>query len=1060
LNSLSVATEKKFVALPFTTADGLSDDCVTSVFQDSKGFLWISTEDGLNRYDGQNFVSFHSDFSDDNTLSGNFILSVAEDADGYVWAGAHKKGVTLINVEKGIFKRFENRPNDASTIPTNDFSAFHLFESGDMWIKSGNYISLFNKTTNSFESYKDPFASTKDIFSSPMIGDTDSTLLFANRSNIVRFCTGSRKFKVVHNISENNLFGKVSHIARYRDGFLFGSEKGLFLFNPEKGLTCVTVSASDENKAVLSLLVDENNTVWVGTKRGLEVYDSEKNELHLFRDSISGKPLIISAVSSIEKDCSGILWLGTQYDGLIKLSVVTPHFTVFPDENSKVALNSYNFTSIYTDDDKNIWLGTMGAGLYHINIETKKVRNIVINENKHKEQGDIVFAICKTQECFWLGTNSGVYRLDAVTLNVNKAEIKGAEWADEEIHSILDDGTGGLWIGATSGLYSYNGKKAALIYRSQGGVNTILKDDENRIWVGDVNGLFRLEKNASELKYLTDSRGKNMDREVLSLNSDNRGNILAGTRAGLLRVTRDSGEFKLMWERKFSKETVTSVISDNESQIWLTVGKRINFMGDDKIIPALNAHDGYAGHTFNNGSTFRSPSGVLYFGSANGLYTINPDSLKYNPHRPKIALTGILSCQKGKCKPMYLNSDNVINIKHSFNRSVKISFAALEYTYPAQNRYRVFVENYDETWCPETRQNTILLSDLSPGHYVLKVMASNNDFIWNSEPLEIPIIVKAPVWLTDYAFAFYIILTVFVVHLIVSTRIRHYKNLNKTLTVKNAGHNILETQKAELIQANQDLRDSINYATRIQSAVIPSERKMTDIFPQSFVYFRPRDLVSGDFYWVSNIGSKVFLAAVDCTGHGVPGAFLSIIGMNLLRSIIEGKKEDNPTKILEMLSLELGKTFGNGDSEDTIKDGMDMALCVIDTDNSKMEFAGAVNELYLIRDQELITYKADRNPIGHSSNGEVVSYSTNTIDILPNDVFYIFSDGYADQFGGPEMKKFKYRRFRYLLLSIHRLSPIGQKEALNQAFEEWRGKNEQVDDILVMGFCPVKGEDF
>jgi serine phosphatase RsbU (regulator of sigma subunit) len=218
--------------------------------------------------------------------------------------------------------------------------------------------------------------------------------------------------------------------------------------------------------------------------------------------------------------------------------------------------------------------------------------------------------------------------------------------------------------------------------------------------------------------------------------------------------------------------------------------------------------------------------------------------------------------------------------------------------------------------------------------------------------------------------------------------------------------------------------------------------------------------VSGDFYWLSEVGSKVFLAAVDCTGHGVPGAFLSIIGMNLLRSIIEGQKEDNPAKILEKLSWELDKTFRNEEAEDRIKDGMDMAICVIDRDNASMQFAGAVNELYLIRNRELIVYKGDRNPVGHSVDGVVPNYTTNDIEIHENDMFYIFSDGYADQFGGPDFKKFKYRKFRYLLLNNHRLQPDEQKEALTQAFDGWKGNNEQVDDVLVMGFCPIKNDDF
>ena len=440
-------------------------------------------------------------------------------------------------------------------------------------------------------------------------------------------------------------------------------------------------------------------------------------------------------------------------------------------------------------------------------------------------------------------------------------------------------------------------------------------------------------------------------------------------------------------------------------------------------------------------------------------YTVG-EKLLYNQvanhNQSKIAITDIFTYSKGQRKSIFLDSTNVINIKYSPVLALEIKFAALEHTDSSKNMYRVYVVNYDKDWRPETTYNSIMLPHLQPGNYLLKIMTSNNDLELSESTLEIPIIVKSPLWLSKYALALYILSFIFIIQLIINLRIKHYKNVAKSLKAQNKDQDILEAQKIELEKVNKNLTDSINYATRIQSAVIPAERRIRNIFPQSFVYFRPRDIVSGDFYWVSEMGNKVFLAVVDCTGHGVPGAFLSIIGINLLRNIIEGFKEENPARILETLSLELDKTFGNKDLEDTIKDGMDMALCVIDREKSTLEFAGAVNELYLIRDSELLTYKGDRSPIGHSVDGIVPKYSVTTIDILPNDMVYIFSDGYADQFGGSEIKKFKYRRFRYLLLNMHNFSPEYQRQALHQAFEEWRGENEQVDDVLVMGFCPIK----
>jgi serine phosphatase RsbU (regulator of sigma subunit) len=335
-------------------------------------------------------------------------------------------------------------------------------------------------------------------------------------------------------------------------------------------------------------------------------------------------------------------------------------------------------------------------------------------------------------------------------------------------------------------------------------------------------------------------------------------------------------------------------------------------------------------------------------------------------------------------------------------------------------------------------------------------MASNNDFTWNNQPLELPIVVTPPLWMTKYAYAFYLLLIIFSIQLVINFRIRHYKKANRSLTEKSMDKQKLQEQRKILTHINQNLTDSINYATRIQSAMIPTEKVFRKVLPHSFVYFRPRDLVSGDFYWMHERDNKIFVAVVDCTGHGVPGAFMSIIGMDLLKNIVAGQMEDDPARILEKLSLELDQTLRKNDpsfiDSEAIKDGMDMAVCVIDRENKTLSFSGAVNGIYLVKNNELHSYKGDRFAIGRITGGKIPEYTNNVIPIEEDDMVYLFTDGYVDQFGGAEQKKFKYRRFRHLLLNIHKLHPDDQKAILHQKMEEWRGEEEQVDDILVVGF--------
>jgi serine phosphatase RsbU (regulator of sigma subunit) len=260
----------------------------------------------------------------------------------------------------------------------------------------------------------------------------------------------------------------------------------------------------------------------------------------------------------------------------------------------------------------------------------------------------------------------------------------------------------------------------------------------------------------------------------------------------------------------------------------------------------------------------------------------------------------------------------------------------------------------------------------------------------------------------------------------------------------------------ELEMKNKNITDSINYAKRIQVALMPSEKSFRRMVPDSFIFHQPKDIVSGDFFWVSERGDKVFIAAVDCTGHGVPGAFMSLIGFELFRKITHNQGIENPAQILTILNREFEEIFNDVDDY-IMRDGMDIAFCVIDKKTMVLEYSGAVNPVYLIRDNKITEISGSRfsvglddTPIDHQQ-----IFENKQIVLNPDDVIYLFSDGYADQFGGPEGKKFKYRRFRHLLLTLHQYPMNEQHNLLQERINGWKGGFEQVDDILVIGFRPV-----
>ncbi len=260
----------------------------------------------------------------------------------------------------------------------------------------------------------------------------------------------------------------------------------------------------------------------------------------------------------------------------------------------------------------------------------------------------------------------------------------------------------------------------------------------------------------------------------------------------------------------------------------------------------------------------------------------------------------------------------------------------------------------------------------------------------------------------------------------------------------------IEKKRQKLEELYKDVTDSIRYAKRLQDSILPPDGTIRRMLPDSFVLFKPKDIVSGDFYWFHEQKDQVLFAAVDCTGHGVPGAFMSLVGANALNQAVKEHDLAEPARILEDLNKISSEAMNKGAENNTVRDGMDLALCSINREKLDLEFAGANNPLYIIRDKKIIHIKPDKFAIGAFEPG-TKKYTNHKVKLERGDVIYIFSDGYADQFGGVKGKKFMYKQFKDLLLSISTLPVQEQRVKLENSIEKWKGTFEQVDDILVIG---------
>lgn len=457
----------------------------------------------------------------------------------------------------------------------------------------------------------------------------------------------------------------------------------------------------------------------------------------------------------------------------------------------------------------------------------------------------------------------------------------------------------------------------------------------------------------------------------------------------------------------------------------------------------------------------------MYTGSNNNIWIINEDN-KLN----KILYTEI-SPVREEFNLFIQTVTNQAGLSFSFteldfsaeNNSLEFKIIAPYYIKSNQTQYQYFLEGLSQSWSKWTENPVIFFPYLPPNDYLLHVRAKN--IMGSISPEKnVKFSIAPPFTRTVWFYLLIglgIILAVYLLIIIRERKLQHDKKVLE-IKVRERTKQILEQkeeimaqrdeigqQRDEIVLQKQEITDSIQYAQRIQNAILPPKDFVSKIIPDHFILFKPRDIVSGDFYWIAQKDNKIILAGIDCTGHGVPGAFMSMLGYSYLNEIANNYKITKASLILNRLRNYIKTALRQTGKEDEAKDGMDMALCVLDLETRNLQFSGAYNPLYLIRNKKLMEIKGDKMPIGIYIN-EKKSFTNHEQTLKKGDIIYIFSDGYIDQFGGEKGGKFKSRPFKDLLLDIYGKPMNEQKEILNTTLEDWKGANAQVDDILVMGF--------
>jgi serine phosphatase RsbU (regulator of sigma subunit) len=338
------------------------------------------------------------------------------------------------------------------------------------------------------------------------------------------------------------------------------------------------------------------------------------------------------------------------------------------------------------------------------------------------------------------------------------------------------------------------------------------------------------------------------------------------------------------------------------------------------------------------------------------------------------------------------------------------------------------------------------------GDYVFMVKARNSDGVESESPVTIRISISPPIWKRWWFILLSALIVLYVFYLFVKIRERNHRKMEETLKrMLDERTREVVAQKEEIERKNKDITDSINYAQRIQEAILPVKESLTAVFPDSFIYYAPRDIVSGDFYLVHSSGNKVIIVCADATGHGVPGAFVSMISVTIIKDILNRGQFNGPAEILYNLDHEICQIFNQADQKTRTTDGLDISVCEIDTESGLLTFSSAMRPILMISNESFVYVRGSKHSIGMSRHSDHKVFDEHKIQLTAGDLIYLFSDGFPDQFGGDKGKKLKISGLKDLVWSLRKSPMHEQDHLIREMFQTWKGEKAQVDDVLMIG---------
>ncbi|HEX8515031.1 MAG TPA: two-component regulator propeller domain-containing protein [Bacteroidia bacterium] len=1044
---------------------GLSQSQVQCITQDDNGNLWIGTLSGLTRYNGREFKVY----SRTDSLAEDWVTSLCKEKNGNILFGHWAGGVSMFNsktqkIENLNLEEFTRFKTVTSITQDNTGRFWIATEGAGVFVydpANKKMVTLTRKDGLSSDNIYNVCADQKgNMWVGTDIGITIYDSKGLSVHSILNLGNGlhSNRITCISLVNENEMWiGSADAgvmVLKVKDDFsvklpVKAIENAGQRIDMKNGLEstfincitedrthnvwigttgggavkCVPFPSKDRgeaiNKAVVynyntkqglnyfnanAIFQDRENNVWIGTDIGLNEYHGERFQVYDEADSLTN-----NLVWTTLCDRDGNLWLGTN-DGISKISFSYSEINhkqnhSLKNYNTKDGLSSNVILSSFEDSKGNLWFGTGFGGVCRFDKSSGRFE--IINKEGGLA-GDVVFTICEDKDGnMWFGTKEGASRYDHATKifrNYTVADGLGGN----NVYRIFKDSRGNLWFGALGG-------------------NLSMFDGST----------FRSFDEEDGMKH----------RFILCINEDKNHNLWFGAYGGGLYKYDGKNFTNYTVKEGLTTDSPYSIICDNENHIWIGSSRGLDkFDEATKTFKHYGKAEGFLGVETNPNAVSMDKDGNLWYGTIMGAVRYNPKEDKANTIEPRTFITGL--------KLFMQESPFPDDDRFSYDQNhLTFSFVGTSLTNPGNVKYQYKLEGFDKDWLPGyTKANEAVYTNLPPGSYTFMVRACNSDGTCNIQPASYKFFIAPPFWQTAIFYFLVVLFAVFGIYVFDKIRTRKLLQSKKALEERVAERTEeLASKNAELAEKNKDITDSIRYAKRIQEAILPPDILVRKYLPDSFIFAKPKDIVSGDFYWVNKKGDQVIFAAVDCTGHGVPGAFMSIVGHNILEQAFNESSSLTPSLLLDRLNKGVSEALNQTTEDTKLRDGMDIALCVINYKTMELQFAGAYNPLFIIRGGEFIEVKGDNIAIGSYIEAQQSTYTNHKIQLQKGDIIYVFTDGYIDQFGGPDGKKFKLTQFKTMLSSLSGVPLSQQAVIIEKSMEQWRGVLQQVDDILVIG---------